>query len=158
MSDSDDCRLRTATVDDAATLTELYHDAYAETVDAGFPMSAAWVERREVESWIRDHQVCVAVVDDELAGAVRLSDNGDETVRLSRLGVAVDWKGDGLGDELLSYAEERARTDGWERIRLTTPEDHPYLPAMYRRRGYERVGTQLLDERPYDEMVLEKEL
>jgi hypothetical protein len=65
---------------------------------------------------------------------------------------------DGLGSFLLSSAEACLRRRGRDRVRLATVTGHPYLPEMYYSRGYEPVGVDLVDSRPYDVFRLQKTL
>ena len=81
---------------------------------------------------------------------------GSERVKLSRLGVHEQWKGEGLGRRLLAHAEEMVRVQDYTFIWLTTPEDHPYLPDLYRRHGYEITDRYPLEYRDYDEIIMEK--
>ena len=153
-----DLRIRRATVADGEALARVYRDAYAENRRLGFPAKAESVTGGEVEAWIRDRRVYVATVGGEVVGGVRLEPTDPGRVKLSRLGVREGRKGEGIGSHLLDHAEETVRDEGHESIWLTTPEDHPFLPAFYRRRGYERTGAHPLDYREYDEIVMEKRL
>ncbi|WP_267642762.1 GNAT family N-acetyltransferase [Haloarchaeobius amylolyticus] len=153
-------RIRQATPADADDLARVYRSAYQENRELGFPAKAASVEESEVEQWIRDHWVLVAVAaaDDAVLGGVRLEPTGPDRVKLSRLGVHEDWKGEGLGSDLVSRAETVVREGGYETIWLTTPGAHPYLPGFYRRRGYVETGEYPLEYRDYDEIIMEKQL
>jgi ribosomal protein S18 acetylase RimI-like enzyme len=151
--------IRPATLADAPSLVNLYHDAYTENLALGFPASAATVSQAEVTSWIESDHLYVALHEGQLIGAVRLRLYPEwQTLVLGRLGVASAFKGQGVGSRLLSHAEAAAAAMGWERLRLTTPATHPYLPALYRRRGYQEVGIRPLPGLPYDEVILEKVL
>ncbi|NHN58038.1 MULTISPECIES: N-acetyltransferase [Halorussus] len=86
----------------------------------------------------------------------RATEDDADRVKLGRLGVREDRKGEGVGGSLLDRAEDAARNWGYDVVRLTTPEDHPYLPDLYRRRGYEKTGEYPLEYREYDEVVMEK--
>jgi GNAT superfamily N-acetyltransferase len=156
----DDVRIRTATPEDAAPLAAAYRDAYRENRDLGFPAKAESATAEEVTGWIRDHRVFVAEdhAEETLVGGVRLEATDDETVKLSRLGVREGWKGMGLGTRLLKHAERAARDDGYGTMRLTTPENHPFLVEFYRSRGYAVTGEYPLEYREYDEVVMEKRL
>ena len=151
-------RIRQATDSDAEPLARVYRTAYEENRRLGFPAKAASVPESTVGEWIREHQVYIADVSDEIVGGVRLEETDPHRVKLSRLGVHEDWKGEGIGSRLLEHAEETARTENYATVWLTTPENHPYLPDLYRRRGYEKTGPYPLDYREYDEIVLEKDL
>lgn len=155
MTESDITR---ATVTDAEELAAVYRSAYRENRRLGFPAKAESVTEHEVADWIRDADVYVATVDGTIVGGVRLETVNDDRAKLSRLGVHEEWKGKGIGSALLDRAENAARESNSARIRLTTPEEHPYLPDFYRRRGYEKTEPYPLDYREYDEIVMEKRL
>lgn len=160
--------VRPAEGSDAAALVRVYHSAYRENRELGFPMNAESVTEAEVREWIRDHTVLVAEdgdtvgceVDDvgEVIAGVRLEATGEDRVKLSRLGVHEGRKGQGVGGQLLDRAEDRIREHGYGTVWLTTPPEHPFLPDFYRDRGYEKTGDHPLDFREYDEIVLEKRL
>ncbi|WP_435155634.1 hypothetical protein [Haladaptatus sp. DFWS20] len=59
---------------------------------------------------------------------------------------------------MLEFAEEVVRGSGYATIRLTTLENHPFLPELYRRRGYEKTDDYPLEYRDYDEIVMEKRI
>lgn len=151
-------RIRRATPRDAKRLAAVYRSAYRENRRLGFPAKAESVTEEDVSAWIRQHRVYVATVDDEVGGGVRLEVTDSDRVKLSRLGVHERWKGEGIGGRLLDYAEKMVREWGHDTIRLTTPEEHPFLPDLYRRRGYEKTGAYPLAYREYDEIVMEKQV
>ncbi len=148
--------IRSARNEDADSLASVYRSAYRENRDLGFPATAESVTEDEVADWIRDCRVFVAEVDGNVVGGVRLEETDPERVKLSRLGVHEDWKGRGIGSQLLDYVEDAVMEWGHERVWLTTPPEHPYLPALYRDRGYERTCDYPLEYREYDEIVMEK--
>jgi len=150
--------LREAAVADAARLAAVYRNAYRQNRDLGFPMRAASATEDEVAAWIRDHQVLVATVDDTVVGGVRLEATGDDAVKLSRLAVHQSHQGEGVGSRLVERAERDARERGFDRVRLTTPPDHPFLPDFYRRHDCEETEPYPLEYRDYDEVVMEKPL
>lgn len=150
--------VRRATVDDADRLARVYRSAYRDNRRLGFPAKAESATGCEVAEWIRDHRVFDAESEETVVGGVRLEETEPDRMKLSRLGVHEDWKGEGLGRALLAHAVQVARDGGYRTIWLTTPEDHPYLPAFYRRRGFEVTGEYPLEYREYDEVVMEKRL
>lgn len=154
----DEFQIDRATPDDAERLAEVYHSAYARNRELGFPASAETVAASEVVDWIRDRRVYVARVDGEVVGGLRAEESDPDRVKLSRFGVHEDWKGQGVGSGLLDHAEGVAREAGYERVWLTTPGEHPFLPDLYRSRGYEKTGDYPLARRDYDEIVMEKRL
>jgi predicted N-acetyltransferase YhbS len=153
-----DVTLREATPDDAATLAETYRDAYAANRELGFPATAGSATTDQVAEWIRDHWVFVAEADSEVIGGVRIEHADADVAKLSRLGVREHWKGEGIGSRLLEHAEAAARDAGYTTMRLTTPDEHPFLPEFYHAHGYEMAGDYPLSFRDYDEVVMEKPL
>lgn len=149
--------IREARSGDAEALAAVYRNAYRENRRLGFPASAESVTAGTVATWIEEHHVFVATVE-EVVGGVRLQESDSGVIKLSRLGVHEEWKGRGIGSELLAHGESVARSAGSLSIWLTTPEDHPYLPDLYRSRGYEKTGDYPLPNREYDEIVMEKQL
>lgn len=151
-------KIRQATVEDATSLAVVYRSAYRENRELGFPASAGSVTSPTVADWIRESRLSVATIDGDIVGGVRLELEATDRAKLSRFGVDESHKGGGIGSELLDHAEKQASDRGYTTIWLTTPEDHPYLPAFYRRRGYEKTGEYPLEAREYDEIVMEKQL
>lgn len=167
--------VRPAGADEAPRLVEVYRSAYARNEELGFPAKAGSATAETVREWIEEHTVYAATVDtnegategasetngrndDLIVGGVRLSRSDPDRMKLSRLGVHGEWKGQGVGSQLLDHAEAVARDKNCEAIWLTTPPEHPFLPDVYRARGYERTGEWPLEYREYDEIVLEKRL
>lgn len=153
-----DVTIREATTDDAEALAAAYRDAYAANRELGFPAKAGSATPEQVAGWIRDGRVFVAEEDGEVIGGVRIERVEDGVAKLSRLGVRERWKGEGVGSRLLEHAEQAARGAGHTTMRLTTPDEHPFLPEFYHAHGYELVGDYPLSFRDYDEVVMEKAL
>lgn len=151
-------RIRRAKPRDAKALEAVYQAAYAETEELGFPMKAAEATADRIRHWMDEERVLVAVSNKEAVGAVRLEPTTDGYLKVSRLAVHDEHQREGVGSRLMDAAESTAREEGFEGVRLTTPPDHPYLPAFYRGRGYERVAEYPLPYRNYDEIVMELEV
>lgn len=150
--------LRQAQPNDAESLVDVYHGAYQENRELGFPAKAESVSEETVREWIHSETVYVAEAEGEIVGGVRLTETDPKRVKLSRLAVHEDWKGNGIGSQLIERAETAAREQDNTHVWLTTPEEHPYLPDIYRSRGYRKTGEYPLEYRDYDEIVLEKEV
>jgi len=142
-----DVEVRPAVERDADALAAAYRSAYRENRRLGFPAKAEHATTEQVADWIRDCHVLVATVDGEgVVGGLRLeATDGGERGKLSRFGVHEDWKGEGVGSRLLDEAEVVARDRGWTALWLTTPGEHPFLPDLYRGRGYEQTGDYPLE-------------
>lgn len=148
--------IREAAVADAEALARVYRSAFQENRELGLPHDAESADPERVASWIRDHTVLVAIEDGEVIGGVVLTATDEDRVNIGRLAVREDAKRDGVGDRLLDEAEEWARRQGFTTIWLETPVAHPYLPGMYRRRGYEQAGTREDDGHEFAFVVMEK--
>ncbi|ELZ12576.1 N-acetyltransferase GCN5 [Halovivax asiaticus JCM 14624] len=149
-------RIRQARPDDADRLAAVYRSAYARNRELGFPAKAESVTPAMLGAWIDENGVIVATVEDTVVGGVRLEATAPDRVKVSRLGVHADWKAQGVGSKLLAAAEAAVDAGNADTIWLTTPPAHPFLPDFYRERGYERTDEYPLDERDYDEIVMEK--
>ncbi len=153
-----DVDIQRATGADAKALTAVYRSAYRENRELGFPATAGSVTPPTVADWIRECRIYAARTGGEIVGGVRLELTENDRAKLSRFGVHEDCKGEGIGSELLDHAEKQAHERGYVVIWLTTPKNHPYLPGFYRRRGYEKTGDYPLENREYDEIIMEKQL
>jgi N-acetylglutamate synthase-like GNAT family acetyltransferase len=153
-----DVNIRQAKGEDAEALAAVYHSAYQENRKLDFPAKAESVAPDTVEAWIEVDDVYVAEKDSKIIGGVRLNETDPERIKLSRLAVDEEWKGNGIGSRLVEYAEQAAHTEDETTVWLTTPEEHPYLPEFYRSRGYEKTGEYPLEYRDYDEIILEKQV
>jgi len=153
-----DLHFRLATVAVAAQLTAVYRSAFRENRRLGIPHIEERVSERQVANWIRQHTLYVAMNESDVIGGVRLDECDSDRVKLSRLAVHERWKQKGVGGQLLDYTESQARDSGYTTIWLKTPAAHPYLPEMYRQRGYDQTGTALGEQHEVDFVTMEKEL
>jgi len=152
-----DLTVREATPEDAAALAAVYRSAYARNRELGFPAKAESATAADIRELIAEAWLSVAV-DGEPVGGVRLEPTGDDRVKISRLAVRAERKGEGIGTALLDRAERAIRERGYGTAWLTTPPEHPFLADFYRDRGYEVVEEYPLAYRDYDEVVMEKSL
>ncbi|UTF54192.1 GNAT family N-acetyltransferase [Natronosalvus rutilus] len=167
--------IRPATLADAPTLARLYRDAYTTNVDLGFPSRAAHADRAALEDWIREGRIFVAVAsradpdgraDDrptggKLVGAIRYRDEGKydpDAPEFGRLAVPPRARGRGIASVLIDHVEALARREDHGRMRLRTFAGHPFLPEIYRRRGYRDVRVRELEGAPFDVLHMQKEL
>ncbi|WP_144901629.1 GNAT family N-acetyltransferase [Halobellus captivus] len=145
-----------ATIAVAEQLAEVYRSAYQENRRLGLPNEAESASERKIAELIRRNTVYVANKDGGVIGGVCLEETGEDRVELSRLAVHESWKGEGVGRQLLDYAEEQARCCGYATIWLITPEEHPYLPEMYRQRGYEDAETVSRENYDFEFLMMKK--
>lgn len=155
------CSIRPAKLADAPTLAILYRRAYATNVDLGFRSRAADADRADLEAWIRDDRLYVATRAARLVGSVRYRSSSrydPDAAEFARLAVPPRARGDGVGTALIAHVEAVARREGADRMRLRTFDGHPFLPAMYRRRGYREIRVRSLEEASFDVLHMEKRL
>ncbi|MFC5732568.1 GNAT family N-acetyltransferase [Cytobacillus gottheilii] len=148
-----------AKISDTKSLVTIYHDAYSENEEMGFPTSASKVTTKEVEDWIKETILYIARLanSSEAVGVVRFKYSSEwNCYVLSRLGVKSIYKGKGIAKSLMEYGESELLKMGERTLRLTVAQGHPYLLKMYEKRGYKIVGERPLPELPYDEFIMEK--
>ena len=173
---ADAVRIRPATREDVPALVTLYHRSYGGLEELGFPSSMTSATEERFLDWLDSREMFVAVVRDTttadgddavggdgagetVVGCVHLKHHDDwPCPELGRLAVDPDHQAAGVGTRLREHAEETAREQGFDRIRLRTFTGHPFLREWYERAGYETVGDQELDTPHYDLHVLEKDL
>jgi ribosomal protein S18 acetylase RimI-like enzyme len=131
--------LRPARSDEAAAVAALVEAAFSRHVQA--------VGRRPAPM-DDDHAVRIArgeqyVSEDArgLASSIVLVDNGDHLV-VNNVAVRPDLQGQGLGRELLAFAESEARLRGFPEVRLHTNAAMLDNIAMYPKLGYTEVGRE----------------
>jgi GNAT superfamily N-acetyltransferase len=80
----------------------------------------------------------VAEVDDEVIGSAILTPYRDGEIKLSKLFLRPEFRGRGLGRELLGRAEDEARERGYRRISLGTRALYVEAVRLYERAGWSR--------------------
>lgn len=149
--------IKRAEIEDIGDVQLLYHDAYCDNVKLGFPAEAAFVSYDNVKGWIINTNVYIAIIKDSIVGTFRLKlDHEMNLIVLSRLAVASIYKGNGIASRLINCAEEKVTSIGYNKIALTTPLTHPFLPDMYEKRGYKKTKIITLNHLPYDEVLMIK--
>jgi GNAT superfamily N-acetyltransferase len=105
----------------------------------------------ETESW-----AWVARTEGEPAGCVLLYGESDELAEFRRLYVRPAHRGAGIGRRLVRETIDRARTESYETLALTTPPWSETARALYASMGFERVPPYpetRLPERYHDEAI-----
>jgi ribosomal protein S18 acetylase RimI-like enzyme len=98
----------------------------------------------------------VAMSDGEVVGFILLSMQGSFTGYIKSIAVREDWRGRGLGSELLAFAEQRILRDS-PNVFICVSTFNARAHALYERLGYETVG-ELRDfiVRGYNERLMRK--
>ena len=83
------------------------------------------------------HIGCIENLDDKLIGGLILAPVNDEEIRLMQVAVDTKYQGEGVGRELVKYAEKRAKEAGYSKIIM-----HAMLSVVhfYEKMGYQQAG------------------
>lgn len=134
-------------------ITDLVNQVYA-TAEAGlWVQGAARTTTIEMREMIAADQIALARVDGQTAGAVRIQQLDDATGEFGMLVAHPAHRGEGIGRELVSFAERLSRQRGQTtmQLELLVPRDwsHPtkqFLHGWYTRIGYGPVRTGRIEE------------
>jgi ribosomal protein S18 acetylase RimI-like enzyme len=100
-------------------------------------------ERRTLATLARD-TVFVAELEGEPAGYVAIEES-DSTLRIEQLCVHPAHEEEGIGGQLLEWAEGYAISTGASRLEIVVEAGNERAAAFYRRRGFAPVGSDLLE-------------
>ncbi len=83
------------------------------------------------------HIGCIEQLDDKLVGGLILAPLDNEKIRLMQVAVDTVYRGEGVGRELVKYAEKRAKDAGFSQIIM-----HAMLSVVgfYEKMGYHSEG------------------
>src|SRR4051794_24561872 len=84
----------------------------------------------------------VAEVDGEPIGSAILTPYGEQEIKLSKLFLKPEFRGLGLGREMLARAEAEGRERGYRRISLRTRALYVEAVRLYERAGWTRGPDQ----------------
>jgi predicted GNAT family N-acyltransferase len=89
------------------------------------------------------HIGCIENLDDKLVGSLILAPVDNDTIRLMQVAVDSKQQGQGVGQEMVAYAEERAKDAGYSKIVM-----HAMLSVVtfYEKMGYKQEGD-IFEER-----------
>lgn len=100
------------------------------------------------------HIGCVEMLDGKLVGGLLLVPLDDEKIRMMQVAVDTIYQGEGIGRELVKYAEKRAKEAGYSKIVM-----HAMLSVVgfYEKMGYHIEGD-VFDEQGITFMKVVKDL
>lgn len=89
------------------------------------------------------HIGCVENLDDKLVGGLMLIPLDNQTIRMMQVAVDAKYQGEGIGRELVKYAEKRSKEAGYKTIVM-----HAMLnvTGFYEKLGYKQEGD-IFEER-----------
>ncbi len=100
------------------------------------------------------HIGCIEQLDDKLVGGLILAPLDNEKIRLMQVAVDTVYRGEGVGRELVKYAEKRAKEAGYSQIIM-----HAMLSVVgfYEKLGYHAEGD-IFDEQGITFLKMVKDL
>lgn len=116
---------------------------YAELVELRYkillePLGLKFLDSFRPEEANYLHIGCVEQLDDKLVGGLILAPIDNEKIRLMQVAVDTIYQGEGVGKELIKYAEKRAKEAGYSQIVM-----HAMLSVVgfYEKMGYTVEGN-----------------
>jgi GNAT superfamily N-acetyltransferase len=100
------------------------------------------------------HIGCVESLDGRLVGGLILAPVDDEHIRLMQVAVDTIYQGEGIGRELVKYAEKRAKEAGYSQIVMHAML---FVVGFYEKMGYHAEG-EAFDEQGITFMKMVKDL
>lgn len=83
------------------------------------------------------HIGCVEMLDNKLVGGLMLAPVDDNTIRLMQVAVDTIYQGEGIGKDLVKYAEKRAKEAGYSRLVMHAML---FVVDFYEKMGYSAEG------------------
>ncbi|XEC94088.1 GNAT family N-acetyltransferase [Paenibacillus tarimensis] len=148
---SESLSIRRATDEDVDDIRSLFIDAaqWIHSTRGFWQWRVESFEREIVDAFVRDNEVFVAVLRNELVGCFSVHWGYEEiwgeqfhedAGYVHRLCVSRKRKGEGIGRELIRYAESYVRAKGKSRLRLDCMADNPRLNSYYVSQGFVLQG------------------
>jgi len=160
---------RLETSDSLEELTALLHRAYATLGDMGFNYTAVDQSVETTRERIEGKECYLGFVADRMVGTFTLGpaakrQSGCEWYGrpgiwiINQFGVDPDRRGQGVGGQLLAFAERRAWELGAVETAVDTAERAQHLLELYAKHGYRQVGHVQWPGKNYRSLVLSKAL
>ncbi len=132
--------VRPAGSEDAAAIGDLVRVSYAKYVERIGKEPSPMLE--DYAALIGAGEVWASVEGEEVLGVLVMRPDEDHLF-VGNVVVAPDHQGEGLGRELMAFAEAEARKDGLPEIRLYTNEKMRENVAIYAKLGFEETERKL---------------
>lgn len=138
----DDIRLRPATPADDEFLYVLHRRALGDVIEATWGPWNDAVQRDFHRKWFAPETVEIVLVHGQPGGMLQAAMADAATFYISRIEIAPEAQGLGVGTTLLRRLVERARTSGASAVELHV------LQGNRARELYERLGFVVVEEQP----------
>jgi len=155
-------------IDSLDELTELLHRAYKTLADMGLKYLATYQDAATTRRRISNGTCFVALYNEQIVGTItfKMPHGGHDchwldrpdVGHISQMAVEPDWQGRGIGDRLMSQAEDFARQQGLPELALDTSEKAVHLISWYERLGYRFIDHVQWDVTNYRSVVMSKTL
>lgn len=144
-------KIRRARVDDVPAISTCVTAAYAPyVIRIGKPPAPALADYSRVVSC---HDVFVLTVDENIAGVLVLIKQ-ERNLLLDNVAVHPDYQSRGFGRRLITFAEEKAKSAGFDRITLYTNEQMTENIEIYKKLGF--LETERRIEQGYRRVYMQK--
>lgn len=114
------------------------------------------IDRTELENLIKSSRVYIAEDNGNFVGWLRYNLFWDNTPFMNMLCVLEEYRGKGIGRQLVEHWEEQMKLLGYDTVMTSTASDE-YAQHFYMKLGYKVVGGFLPKDDPY-EVILTKGL
>lgn len=147
--------IRPARADEIDQALEITRACAREMISRGiFQWNEYYPSREVFEKDLKRSELYVLEENEQIPGIIVISSLKDEiyeevdwltpsdakSVYIHRLAVHPDFQGKGYAQKLLSFAEAKARHEGYESVRLDTFSQNRRNQLFYEQRGYQRLG------------------
>ena len=160
-----DLRIREATEDDAAALRAYLEKMLAEDLPGMFRRSVPTLEEERdfIRSFVTSPNgtLLIAEVDGSPVGLTHLiGESRFEEAHVGTFGLSVDadWRGRGIGSDLIEALAEWALAHGVTRIQGNVFATNPRALELYERHGFVREGIArralIRDGKPIDQILI----
>ncbi|MDX1477229.1 MAG: GNAT family N-acetyltransferase [Saprospiraceae bacterium] len=123
---------------DQQALIDFLADCLAE-FDLALDFDGTDRDLLEIEQAYRDGYFGVIESGDTLAGTFALFPLSDDTAEIRKMYLSAEWRGRGLGRQLLATLEDMARRKGFQRIELETASPMHAAIHVYQSSGYREM-------------------
>ena len=127
------------------------------------PFEAKWIKQS-----IEKREFFIATLDDEIVAIFRLvdtdpfiwEDNSNEAIYIHSLAVLQQWRGQGIGDQILHWIEAYSKQHRYRFLRLDCMAENNRLCRFYEQFGFIKKGSKAIENEDsiYNAQLFEKPL